>query len=472
MGVIPTPVRAPGRAFPGPGWWLLGLGVLAMLLLAGPLVAGLTLAGALLLRWRSLDFRIAYFGVVAGASFVDYTRGNLTPELALLALALLFMLACYALSPVRPFAAVPHTPLTLPLAAFVLLTLVNFGRGLLAGNPPRYAGLEILTGLGLGTCLLVANRVHDRRHLREWSVALLALGLGHCLLGAYVFGTLHVRTGHLSFTPVPGLLVALFFNQALRARTLRGVVGWVLATLPMLLHQFLSFTRGYWVAILFCLAWSMVLFVGRGRGAGARGRRVAVVTGLVTAFTLGGILVLATLIGVDNLLVQAGSRLSSSVSTEMTYEAGSNVVRLAEYAQVFAHILRAPWLGHGLGYAFVVREPIHLQLLEQWFTHDNYLLVWVKQGLLGLAVFVWMLVAAVVTGARGRRLEDRGAAAWCTGTSAATVYVIVYSFVHFPLAEVNTTFALALMWGVCMSLVATGRTAIVAGRRTPRGVAA
>ena len=73
----------------------------------------------------------------------------------------------------------------------------------------------------------------------------------------------------------------------------------------------------------------------------------------------------------------------------------------------------------------------------------------------------------VRTGLRGRSLEDLSEQSWCTGAAALVVYCMVYSLVHFPLAETNTTFTFALCTGVAMRLTATDTIALRwKGRRT------
>jgi O-antigen ligase len=436
-------------------------GAVTVVLLAwGPLPAAV-LAGMLIVqRFRPADFLTAFLLVVVGASFVDYTQGQLTPQLRFLSVGLLFVLACYALGSARPVLRVPRTELTVPLSLYLGLIGVNFIRGVLVGNSLRYAGLELLSGLGLACAFLVANRRPRRDDLREILLWLGVLGLGHLALGIWKFTLFGVRTGQLSFTPVPGLLAILFFNLALRHRGRAGLL-WILAMTPMVVHQFLSFTRGYWLALAVAFAFSCVVHGGRSTGWRERWGRVA----MVCAFAIGAC-VIATgvggwMLGLEDVGVQALSRLQSATSTEFTYESGSNVVRLVEYAQVLEHIQRSPWYGHGLGYAFVVREPFRLELLEQWATHNNYLLVWLKHGVVGLAVFCWTLLSAVRMSLRGRRDPDSLRAGFCAGTSAATLYVIVYCLVHFPLGEINTTFTLALLWGVVAGLTARGHEAIV-----------
>ena len=217
------------------------------------------------------------------------------------------------------------------------------------------------------------------------------------------------------------------------------------------MHQFLSFTRGYWLAIMASVVFSVVVHAwdrrdwraaagplgdaarrARRRGRAGRGRdRVRV--------------------GIRGLGELALSRLSSSTAARSPFETSSNI-GAPRRGQVITEIIKAPLFGHGLGYSFTVREPIQLTLHEQWFCHENYLLVWLNQGIVGLLLFVWVLFAAVRTGLRGRRLEDTRQQAWCVGAAASAVHIIVYNLVHFPLAEVNTTFTIALLWGGAMAM--------------------
>jgi hypothetical protein len=53
---------------------------------------------------------------------------------------------------------------------------------------------------------------------------------------------------------------------------------------------------------------------------------------------------------------------------------------------------------------------------------------------------------------------------WCAGTAAMCLYLIVYQLVHFPLAEVNSVFTLALALGVTMAMHAHRHRARSAGR--------
>ncbi|MEO5988426.1 MAG: O-antigen ligase family protein [Candidatus Eisenbacteria bacterium] len=432
--------------------WPLLAGLVAVALVVHPIAAFGVLLLLALQRAYPLDFRTAYLAVVSGASFINYTRGHLTKELSLLTIGIVFMIVCYTLRRGQSLIAYPRTTLTTPLLLYTGLTFINFMRGILVDNSLRYAGLELLAGLALVSAVLVANRSRPQ-HLRLSVVWLWITALGHCALGFYIFSILHVRTGSIYFTPVPGVIAALMLSFALRASRPRVAAMWVLAMTPLIAHQFLSFTRGYWLAFLASSLFSAVVFLWNREGRGARLRRVGFLFLLVTSGVVVAATALSLVFGIRDLGTLALDRLSSSTGTEYSWETSSNVVRLVEYAKVITEIAKAPLFGHGLGFAFVVREPLLQKLHEQWFTHQNYLLVTLKQGVLGLLLFVWMLFAGVRMGLSGLHLKDPDSVAWCAGTAAATVHLIVYCNVHFPLGEVNTTFTLAFLWGVTMALV-------------------
>lgn len=460
MSATRIPALVPGRPLPGIGWWLL-LGAMLALHLSlalGWLAALGLLAFVLLQRWRPLDFTSAYLMVVAGASVVNYGRGALTFELSILSGGILFMLFCYWAEFRDRALGITHARLTLPLALFVGLTCVNFVRGGIIGNSMRFGGLELIAALALGSAALIARREFDERFVRTVLIWLWIICLAHMMLGIYAYAALRVRTGSIYYQPTPGVVLAFMLNFALRARSRKWSILGLLSLMPMLLHQFLSFTRGFWFAAMAATLFSILVYTGRGPGVGKRWTRaltgLAVITGLGIAVAVFAFAVL----GLGDIAEIAGSRFASSTGTEMSWETGSNIVRLVEYFHVLGDIAQKPWFGWGLGYYYVVQEPIGFRLIEKWYCHQNYLLITLKQGLLGLALFVWVLIAAFRTGWGGRRAVEPWRQAWCTGTAAATLWLILYSNVHFPLAEVNTVFTTALIWGGAMSMTRTGRS--------------
>lgn len=460
MSVMANPAAPARQEFPHIGWWVLLAGIVALYFTVNWIAAAAVLVFLIVQRARPFHFLTSYFLVVTAASFINYGRGQLTAELSLLTVGILFMLYCYVLERRKDAISFAQTVVTKPLLLYFGLTVVNFFRGLLIGNNPQYAGLELIAMLALFSSLLIGSRRLNRSELIVAMFWLWITALAHCALGFYIFGIIHVRTGSIYFTPVPGVVAMMLFNFALRDPHPARRWMWLLAMGPLLAHQFLSFTRGYWLGILGATAVSLLLYGGWGTGWGPRWKRGIVSLLVLTGVGLVGAFMLSSAFGIGDILGLAGNRLASSTGTEYTWEASSNVVRLVEYLRVFEDIVKSPWVGHGLGHYFVVREPIGFTLLEQWFTHQNYLLVWLKQGIIGLVLFIWILIALLRNGIRGTRLPDVWESSWSAGGAAAVIYIMIFSMVHFPLAEVNTTFACALIWGATMGMTSTGNTTL------------
>ena len=438
-----------------PSWWWWA--TLALLLPVGMFGNWFLAAGLLVILLvqvaRPLDFLPSFLLVVTGASFVRYEAGQLTLELSLLTVVILFMLGCYALSRRGDAFGFPKTGLLLPLLLYFTLSLANCVRGLMVDNPPKYVMIELLPVLALASSFLVANGFDRRRDLRLATMSLLVMAYANASLGYYVFSVVHARTAGVFFTPVPGIIAMLPLNHALRSRNPTTAFAWTLASLVLFLHQFLSFTRGYWLGCMAGILASLLIYLIGRRASGARWRRAGQVMGTLVGSGVAGALALALISGQSDFLGLAGSRFGSITGTKFSRDTASNVTRLAEYADAIDHASRAPWLGHGLGYTFLTREPIGFTVMEQWFVHQNYLLVWLKQGLLGLALFVWMLWAAARLGWRGaRHHEDPWESSWCAAAAAATIFLMTLSLSNFHLDEVNPTFSLALLWGGTMAL--------------------
>jgi len=409
--------------------------------------------------------------VVAGSTIINYARGALAFELSILTVVILFSLFCYWVEYREHWLTITHARVTVPLLLFVGLTCVNFVHGMIAGNSPRFAGLELIAALGLASAFIIGRREFDEKFVRTVLIWLWCVCLVHMFLGIFAYATLRARTGSIYFTCVPGVVFAFMLNFVLRARTRKWFLLGLVGLLPMLLHQFLSFTRGYWLAAMAVAVFSVAVYGGRGQGAAGRWKRSFSWLGVTAAIGAVAAVVAFGALGMGDIAMVAGSRFSSSASTEMSIETGSNVVRLVEYFHVLGDIVKKPLFGWGLGYYYVVQEPIGFRLVEKWYVHQNYLLITLKQGLLGLVLFVTMLIAAFRTGMAGRHFPEPWKQAWCTGTASATLWLILYCNVHFPLAEVNTVFTTALLWGGAMSLTRTGRT-VLRWRRTPEKDAA
>jgi O-antigen ligase len=433
-------------------WWLYLALMLTVGLTAGWGFAALALLGLLVFVARPFDFMVGFLVLVASACFVTMSGGGLTLQLGLLSIGILLMLALYALSNSDRLFGLPRTSLTWPLLAYGALSTVNAARGILTGASPRYVGLEYIAVLQLGTALLVANAFRPERDLRVVVPGLIAVAFGPTVRGLVVASTqIHAQATYV--LAVPGIVAVLLFNLALRCRTLIRALGLIVLSIPLFLSQLVTFGRGLWTGCLAAILLSILVFSGAGRGASSRWIRSGlVVLVLIGLIGVGGS-VTAIALGHGDLLQQAGARFASITTTGESYEARSTLVRLWEYAIVANHIRKNPWLGYGFGYSFPIHQPWSTKTVSQWIVHENFLFVWLKQGLIGLAVFLWMLWTAIGLGIReARRRTDSWESAWCATMAGATVFLVVFSLSNFPFNEISGVFLVALLWGVTMAL--------------------
>lgn len=444
-----------GSWWPRRSWWVIAACVLAAGYFGNWRVSAAVLLLLLVQVTRPFDFLVSVLLVVGGATFLDYQAGTLTSQLAILSAAILFMLFCYARAAPERMFSLCRSDLTRPLLAFVILSAANAIRGLLAGHPTKHLLLELLPVLAICSAFLIANGFDPARHARIVIAPLTGIAYGSAAVGYHGFSIFRTHVSGVYFQPVPGLVALLLFNLALRARAPRAALGWIALSLPLFLHQFLSYRRGLWLGTLMGLVSSVLIFAWGPRM--PRWKRAAALVGTLIAAGIAGAGTLALLYGQADILQQAGGRFTSIGSTEYRIESFANVARLMEYATVAEHIQRALVFGHGLGYTFVVLDPLGGDPSPQWWVHQNYLFVWLKQGVIGLVVFVWMLLAAFWLGVRhSRRREDPFESAWLGASAAGTGFMAVFALADFPFGSAETVFLLGLLWGGAMAMTHRG----------------
>jgi hypothetical protein len=358
---------------------------------------------------------------------------------------------------------------TTALLVLEISTLFAALHGVFAGNSLRYLGLELVPLLGLMTALMLGGLRLDRSTIRLSLRVFVVMGLAQVALGLYGYVATGTRLGGIYFTPIPGMLAVLTFNLFLRARSRGRSLGLLLLTGIFSLQQVISLTRGYWLGLAAGLVFSGLLYAGSGAGARQRWRRLAVSVGLMGACLAFGSVAVANWFGWGSVWTLLGTRLASSSGTTLSSETASNMARMIEWLTVVRHIQVAPWFGHGLGYSLHVRYPFFPVVSTQWFVHQLYLWIWLKQGIAGLLALVFVLYQGLRLGVRGaRRLADGDEAGWCAGAAGATLYIAVLGLTNYPLAQVNSTFLLAFLWGVALALQLPARAEIVWRRHPAR----
>jgi len=131
--------------------------------------------------------------------------------------------------------------------------------------------------------------------------------------------------------------------------------------------------------------------------------------------------------------------------------APESIVRLVEARTAVQAILKAPLLGHGHGATLVVRQFFHPQTGPQWWIHEGYIMIWFKQGVIGLVGLIWLLYSALRMGIKGTSHPDRQVAGWCAASAACTVFAIVVGLTNYFFFVVSQSFLLAFVWGISLS---------------------
>ncbi|HEX7078592.1 MAG TPA: O-antigen ligase family protein [Candidatus Eisenbacteria bacterium] len=425
-------------------WWLL------------PVLGGAAVLGA----WSLADVRATFVVAVLLATFVDYNTGRLASELAVVCAWLAWTaLLLYWRSAWKGW-ALPPAELTRGLAIWLGACAFGVIVGLLHGNSLRNMGLELAAALW-PVFAVAMIQAYGRRSAVYAGLGLVGIGLVHTVFGLTMLHVYHQRLGGIYFTTVTGIAAVGLWTAALLAPTGRIRALCLAGMVPLLAHLLFSFTRGYWLGFIAGMAVATALSwrsLGRFEPE-VRARRLLALPALaaVLAATVG----LSVLyFGGGELLAAIGGRFGSSFSTQVSGETLSNVIRLAEYDRAITSALQSPLIGNGLGYAFGMKDLLLGTNKEQWFVHNYYLLLWLKLGVVGLAAFAALLWGHVRA---ARRTVDRDpswlARAWAITAIAVTGQLLVILATNYSLADVNTAFTFAYVWGGYWAVRADAREA-------------
>jgi hypothetical protein len=337
--------------------------------------------------------------------------------------------------------------------AFLAVSVLQFAHGVRNGAPVSDAGAELRVLLGFGAGIVTLPMLHDAAARRRLITGLAAVGL---LLGAWGlaqrglgvdFGAakdVGVRKG-VTFTSatvgsVQGGLYAFgvaailaFASLASGTLSARGRLVALAILLSCSISLLFTYERTFWVTS----ALGLVL-VAVAAGAGRRARALA---SLVAAVALaGGTLALAS----PGELSAAAQRLTS-----ITQAGTDNSLRTRNYESrhVIERIRAAPLAGEGLGSSIFWGQPWERTAPRHTvYTHNGYLWAAWKLGVLGAALLVAALVAAM--------LATRPAHApvpWlASGARAALLALLLASFTFPAFNTLSITPVMGLLAVACV----------------------
>jgi hypothetical protein len=466
----PSPSRTGGRAVAILA--VLGLGLVAGWLTNWTAAAAILGVGLVVIA-RPFDLFVSALLVAGAAAFAEYGDPHIRRDLVILTALTSYALFSFLASVLAGRWTMPVSNLGDALVGLTAMTAIAGAHGVLAHHSMHFIFLETFPLLSLLLALAVGGvrlRAGELR-IAEWTLVVVALASAG--IGYWYFATTGTRTQGLPFSPVPGFVAVIVLTLTLFERSPRPRLVPVLVFCLLIGHQVISFTRGYWFALLAAVPFACLLYVRGGQGAGARLAKLGRTLGLAALVMLLMLLIASSTVGFSETISLIGGRFTSSFETKNTPETVSNIVRLVELRTAMKLILAQPWLGYGHGFTLLVRQFFHPMTGSQWFLHESYLMIWIKQGILGLAAFLWVLVTATRTGFKGLRHEDPQVAGWCAAGAAGTVFAAVLGLTNYYFFMVTQSFLLALVWGIALSFERPGKRRFVwrrdaGGRAGPR----
>lgn len=320
------------------------------------------------LRWPPLGLIVA---ALAGMIVPFYGRSGLNVTMILVALLLGLWLLDMVVRQ-RQVRLAPSRALW-PLLAFVVIALLSFGVGQLswfqfALHAPlgaQLGGLSIIV-LSAGTCLLVANQVHDLRWLSRLTWAFLAMA-ALAVFDRSVLPEFGLSTRQL-FQPVGSVffvwLVAMAFSQAAFNRDLHpgwrlALGGLTLVTLYVLVILKYADKSG-WIPALVCI----VAIIGfRSWRAG---------------------LVLVPVAALSALYLWTGVIASDEYSISSRVDAWTIMAQIIKISPIWG-------MGFANYYWYTPLFPIRGYAVS-FSSHNNYLDIVAQTGLVGLVCFLLFLL--------------------------------------------------------------------------------
>ena len=309
--------------------------------------------------------------------------------------------------------------LSLPAGALVLAAAAS-SLGSVNKNASVLFTLQLLAGAMLFG--LVAQR--ENRRMRAWAASALVLAAvvgGVYGLRSYVFewaaGGKEWRTfgpffGTNLFAGFLAIVIPIAVVLAANAKgTPRVCYGFACAVLVAALP--LTGSRGGWLAFV---AGAVVLCVGA--GAALRRARWGIAAAAVAVILLAGMALAVT---------PLRTRLLSSFSAQEH----SNRFRVLTWQGTVSMARHYPVLGSGPG-TFEYVFPKYAIAGFTRMAHQNYLQVAAENGLLGLACFLWLLIAMVGSAVKAiARAESRGEGLLAAGCLSGLVAFLAHSMLDY-----------------------------------------
>ncbi|MEJ7764947.1 MAG: O-antigen ligase family protein [Acidimicrobiales bacterium] len=339
------------------------------------------------------------------------------------------------------------------ISAFLLVSMVQFVRGLMAGHAVGTAGVEFRTLFALCVFVIALPVLADERQRRRLvaglivpGIALGVWGLTQWTFGIGFEGEFGVREGMggapggqlqggLYGFPVAAVLAFAALNS--RQVTSRWACVGLLATLVLnLASLLLTYERTFWVGTALAVAFVVVK-------AGDRSRAFALAwTPLLVLFAIGLLLTPS-----PRVLVAARERLYSLGD----YQSDNSFrYRVLESRQVVDEIEQSPLTGDGLGATIVYARPTDQVATRAYhYTHNGYLWLSWKMGTPVAMLLCGLIGVAIVHGRRQR--PDQRPDPLQLGSQACLLSLILVNVTFPSFNTYGITAVMGLLLAVCFA---------------------
>jgi len=247
----------------------------------------------------------------------------------------------------------------------------------------------------LSTYLLyfpVRDAIREKKHLVIVIVAFIVLGavlaiknllryISKFALVEYFWEIAAARQSVNEMLFATGLVVASAF--LLSSTSLRDKIFSALLSAFFGITLILTFRRGYWIATLFAFVLMFVLVSAQQKKA------MILYSGVFAVLVVSFVFLLFKDYG--KLVVESISR--RFLSAENIGGDVSLRARMVEAKTLLSWILPNPMIGYGLGAEFHFFETLRHITVQRWFSHNSYLHILFKLGIVGLTAFLYINAA-------------------------------------------------------------------------------
>jgi len=357
------------------------------------------------------------------------------------------------------------TPLNLPVISFIAICTLS-----LIWSDTFFTSLKELPLFLAGPLLyfVIVNNVRGEKQISRIISAVIIVGAALGIYGIFQYndidfsfwvpiigrnkvfglcGNVGYFAGYL-ILPL-SLAIPLFFVSKNRNRKILLLIGILLMGTTLIV----SFTRTSYLALGVSLIFMFLLFLL------ARGKRFIIDNKKIFIFLLIVIILAVSIFIIPNPLNKPGtaiSQIKGRISTSQFIQDRNIKRRIAIWKFTGMMIKDRPILGSGIGTYKYNTLRYQAEFFEQGDNrsiypygfaekaHNEYLQLWAELGTIGLAIFLWLIIAYFNYGIRYlKREKDKQKQGIMIGMMGAVVAFLVDSFFWFPLHLLSN---LSLFW--------------------------